>query len=366
MYLSHGLSKTPEYHCWQQIKARCLNPNHRMFPHYGGRGILIAPEWEHDFPAFLDHVELRPSTDHSLDRVNNALGYVPGNVKWATWIEQANNRRGHATSGVVLRQPDATRKTNFKHGLIRHPEYKLWAAMKNRCVNPANSNYADYGGRGITIHPPWIANFVAFFEYIGPRPTPQHSLDRIDNDGPYAPGNVRWATKKEQRANQRPYPTGSAHANYEHGGYGTPEYMTWTSIKTRCYNEKSDRYCDYGGKGVAMCQRWRESFSAFFGDLGVRATPAHTLTRLDRQGHYSCGTCQECKAHSWPANCRWASKTDQNRSRKSGSRSGKLDVAKVQLIRQQLAEGISYKRVAKTFGIGVSLVGKIKRFENWV
>jgi hypothetical protein len=229
------------------------------------------------------------------------------------------------------------------------------------------AEWADshYGERGITIHEPWIKDFTIFFEYIGPRPTPQHSLDRINNDGNYAPGNIRWATAKEQRANQRAYPVGAEHGNYDHGLSKTPEYKTWASIKTRCFNPKHDRYCDYGAKGITMCQRWRDSFEAFFADLGQKPTTKHTIARLDHESHYSCGKCPECVAQGWVANCRWAIKTEQNRSRKPSSRSGKLDEAKVRLIREQLAKRVPYKKVAADFGIGYSLVGKIKRGQSW-
>lgn len=89
------------------------------------------------------------------------------------------------------------------HGRSRTKEHRIWCGMINRCTNPRQPHYHRYGGRGIKICQRWRESFEAFFEDMGLCPSPKHSLDRIDNDGDYAPGNVRWATYKEQRANQR-------------------------------------------------------------------------------------------------------------------------------------------------------------------
>lgn len=74
--------------------------------------------------------------------------------------------------------------------------------MIGRCMG-RSKNYEDYRGRGIIVCPEWRDDFQCFYEHVGPRPSPRHSLDRINNDKSYEPNNVRWATKKEQSNNRR-------------------------------------------------------------------------------------------------------------------------------------------------------------------
>lgn len=88
------------------------------------------------------------------------------------------------------------------HGMSNHPDYNVWKGMQGRCRNSNLRSYADYGGRGIRVCKRWRL-FSNFLKDMGPRPTPHHSIDRIDVDGHYDPGNCRWATPQEQNRNRR-------------------------------------------------------------------------------------------------------------------------------------------------------------------
>ena len=91
---------------------------------------------------------------------------------------------------------------NVTHGLSKTPEYNVWTKMKQRCLNPKDKDYQLYGAAGITVCQEWIVSFEAFYRHIGPRPAPKLSIDRIDGTKGYFPGNVRWATAKQQSENR--------------------------------------------------------------------------------------------------------------------------------------------------------------------
>lgn len=89
------------------------------------------------------------------------------------------------------------------HGKSNTAEYRIWKAMKTRCLNPNCEQWAAYGGRGITICSAWQVDFAAFLNAVGRRPNRKYILDREDNDRGYEPGNVRWVTRRASNLNRR-------------------------------------------------------------------------------------------------------------------------------------------------------------------
>jgi len=138
-----------------------------------------------------------------------------GKIQWtcicdcgAGVIASANSlRRGRVKSCGCLRRKIAA-DNHRKHGEAPRngnasPEYRTWQAMKTRCLNSRQPGFKNYGGRGIDVCDRWVNSFDAFLSDMGRKPSPQHSIERINNDAGYFPENCKWATRSEQRRNQR-------------------------------------------------------------------------------------------------------------------------------------------------------------------
>lgn len=149
--------------------------------------------------------------------------------------------------GCAIRE--ATRARSLRHGECtdrkRTPEFRAWVGMKTRCLNVNVKSFPNYGGRGIVVCPRWLHSFENFLADMGRRPSPKHSIDRFDNDGPYAPDNCRWATPHEQRLNQRPIkrPTHCqrGHAFTPENSYARPGHPDWRLCKT-CRKARRNRH----------------------------------------------------------------------------------------------------------------------------
>lgn len=137
-------------------------------------------------------------------------------VMWACRCEcgadvvvAAGHLRSGNTSSCGCAKSTLCAEPNITHGHCRKrtaketPEYGAWRKAKGRCFDPNDRAFDNYGGRGITMCDAWANDFAAFLAHVGPRPSRHHSLDRIENDGHYEPGNVRWATRSQQSKNRR-------------------------------------------------------------------------------------------------------------------------------------------------------------------
>lgn len=182
-----------------------------------------------------------------------------------------------------------------------HPLYKIWLGMRQRCLKSGSVRYSLYGGRGITICDRWMS-FRQFAEDMGPRPSLKHSLDRIDNDGPYSPENCRWATQKEQLRNRRC----AVYVSIEGQKYRALELAEKYKLKT-------DTIVDRASKGMSFADVVSKSKHHNFQGLalGGRAfgakkkaqtkcqngheyTPENTY--LSKQGWRRCRVCHKQRA----------------------------------------------------------------------
>lgn len=132
-----------------------------------------------------------------------------GNSRWlcececggAATVITANLKRGNTSScGCIKKIASSKRATT--HGLSNTPAYKTWLSVRRRCRDEKCVAYATYGAKGIDIYQAWYESAEKFISYLGQPPTENHSLDRIDNAKGYFPGNLRWATDREQANNK--------------------------------------------------------------------------------------------------------------------------------------------------------------------
>jgi hypothetical protein len=123
------------------------------------------------------------------------------------WLVRCDCGQEKVVVGANLRSGQTTSCgcSQRKHGMYGTAEYTTWKSMFQRCFNPKTERFPSYGGRGITVCGRWMGDggFQRFLEDMGRRPSPDHSLDRIDANGNYEPGNCRWATTVEQARNKR-------------------------------------------------------------------------------------------------------------------------------------------------------------------
>lgn len=117
-------------------------------------------------------------------------------------IRLANVKNGH-TQSCGCEHSRKSREANTTHNMSRTAVYKVWASMIGRCCNPSDAAYPYYGARGISVSDKWKRSFICFLADVGPRPSGGYSIERLNNDGDYEPGNCVWIRQAEQAQNTR-------------------------------------------------------------------------------------------------------------------------------------------------------------------
>lgn len=122
------------------------------------------------------------------------------------------------------------KEKNIIHGLRSHPLYYTWHGMIQRCYGTKRKDYGRYGGRGITVCDRWKDSLENFIHDMGEKPSPKHSIDRINNDGNYEPSNCRWATPTQQASNKRMSKNNTSGTT---GVYWNKRKGTWVAVIRR-------------------------------------------------------------------------------------------------------------------------------------
>ena len=143
-------------------------------------------------------IELRARKFGKLTVIERAHNTKHGQPQWLCLCQCGVLK---IVRGDSLRQGRTVSCATCQNGVSRTPEHFAYSAAKSRCTKPDHPNYQNYGGRGIEFR---FVSFQEFLAELGKKPTPQHTLDRTNNEGHYEPGNVRWATHSEQQRNRRP------------------------------------------------------------------------------------------------------------------------------------------------------------------
>jgi len=315
--LTHGMSKTITYSSWLSMKSRCNEKNNARYDNYGGRGIKVCDRWLHSFENFLEDMGERPSKEYTLDRIDVNGDYCKENCRWADYKTQANNTTRNINleyNGEVHTIAEWSEILGIKYGVLRDRIANGWSVERA----------LSYQGRKKKeIEKKKYEDFLDRIDDISKRIKTIKNLIGVK----FGSLTVVALLKKEDDDKHTKWLCSCDCGNYVELGYYSiinqtriscgctkkknikrdmPEYNAWCGMKARCFNKNHPRYDRYGGRGITVCERWKNSFDNFLEDMGAKPDKSYSLDRIDVNGDY----CKE--------NCRWANdKTQANNTTKN-------------------------------------------------
>jgi hypothetical protein len=329
-------SETIDYGVWKRMHHRCYLPTNKSYSTFGGKGIKICDEW-HSFETFYNDMGARPSAKHIIMRLDDTKDFSKDNCKWG--VDKLLFPIGHKSGDLTVIEGPETRST-FKRGRNIYTDYYKCLCVCGKVVERVTSKIK----KGKDLH-------------CGCKSKLQYKPGDIINGWKYVTDadstNLKWrkiiancpVCDKETNIGifqlTRNKPTKSCgcknkifrveksksgnvyHGHSKKGQDNT--YKIWTAMKQRCFNPNNTRYSSYGGRGIYVCDRWKNSFLNFLEDMGPRPGPEYSIDRIDVNGNYE------------PSNCRWATPEIQQANKRPtkgipriqiniGDRFGKLKV----------------------------------------
>lgn len=295
---------SPTYITWINMKNRCLNNKITSYKWYGARGITVCKEW-YIFKNFLADMGKKPE-GKSLGRIDNNGNYNKNNCRWSTPEEQARNTSRNyyfEVDGEMLCLSDAAEKFNLSTTTITHRIRDFGWTIEEALFTLPNA-------RRVKEQKPQVEMKEPFWIKTGETRRDKRSV--LHERCICVCGKESWVYRHKDeildtqcclncKLRWKGY-LGHLSSNKQHGHVklNSYTYKTWRSMKSRCYNKGVSNYKYYGGRGIVVCDRWKNSFLNFLEDMGERPYPEATLDRIDPNKNYE------------KSNCQWKSQAENN------------------------------------------------------
>jgi len=366
---------TTEESVWRDIKARCNNPNDTTYESNGAKGIAVCAAWNESFDSFLLDMGRKPFVGAVLGRIDKTIGYSPENCRWMTKEDSQLNKTNMVLTWNIVNEARKLYKTT-------DITYKKLSEKFNVSVEAISNAISHY-----TWHDD---NYEYVRREIGGKKCSMPGCDRKYHSNGYCAmhktrmvkhGSATWEPAEKIKTCKIPgcaashFAKGYCRNHYEQKRRngetieGTvyqkkeniklktkrenkrdlPEYKIWDAMIQRCTNENNQSYRKYGGRGIVVCERWRNSFTSFYKDIGPRPFPEAQIDRIDNDGNYE------------PGNCRWVSSKINNRNKNSNVLTGNLVVKMVSM----RGNGMTYMDISKALNVKYENVRSVLSRGAW-